>query len=331
MYHYFSLTRQKRCLNIFYGFVPGYDYGVSLRPMWDFKNEKLIGSISASNTMYDFSSFFTSILRFDANQNAGRKGVHIEFEGKRKKHLERYPVWATTFNIDYHDITNNAVDSTYYRTGEIAVAYTELELHNRPNPFLSYYLRTGIKTGIQNSQFLRFHMQTNFYYKFTKKYKAKLRIWAGGFLDTTDLPNQYLTYLSSNIDPDFRNGYIFNRTPDINDISIGIRQYDIGGPAMHGLILENDKIKGINKWLISANFEISVPKLPAKLFMDYAIIEGDENYFDLGLKKSFGPLMIILPLYQNWDDPSMINDKNWLAQRMRFSLSVSSFNFRDMF
>ena len=101
-------------------------------------------------------------------------------------------------------------------------------------------------------------MQTNIYYQFTKECKAKLRIWAGGFLDKSDLPQQYLTYLSGNIDPDFRNGYIINRTSDINDASVGIYQYDIGGPAIHGLILEDDRIKGVNKWLISTNFELSV-------------------------------------------------------------------------
>ena len=31
-----------------------------------------------------------------------------------------------------------------------------------------------------------------------------------------------------------------------------------------------------------------------------------------------------------WDDPKMIEDKNWMLDRMRFSLSVSSFNIRDI-
>ncbi len=182
-----------------------------------------------------------------------------------------------------------------------------------------------------NSQFLRFNFQTNIYYKFTKKYKAKLRIWAGGFLDTSDLPQQYLTYLSGNIDPDFRNGYIINRTPEVNDASVGIHQYDIGGPSMHGLILEGEKMMGVNNWVISANFHISVPKVPAKPFMDCAVVEGDEIYFNFGLKKSFGPIMVILPLYQSWDNSPLIKDGNWLLDRLRFSVSVSSFSIRNMF
>jgi hypothetical protein len=207
-----------------------------------------------------------------------------------------------------------------------------MELYNRPNPFLTYYFRTAVKTGIVNSQFLRFNLQTNIYYKFTKKLKAKLRIWAGGFLDATDLPRQYRTYLSGNIDPDFRNNYLFNRTADVNDASIGTRQYDIGGPSLHGLILdENGKMLGVDSWVISANFEMNIPKVPGKPFMDAAIIPGEEPYFDFGLKKSFGPLSIIMPLYQSWDEKPFITDTDWALDRLRFSLTLSGFTMRDLF
>ena len=241
-------------------------------------------------------------------------------------------MWKTIFNIDYHNILENAVDSEYYDSGESATGYAEMELYNRPNPFLTYYFRTAVKTGIVNSQFLRFNLQTNIYYKFTKKLKAKLRIWAGGFLDVTDLPRQYRTYLSGNIDPDFRNNYLFNRTADVNDASIGTRQYDIGGPSLHGLILdENGKMLGVDSWVISANFEMNIPKVPGKPFMDAAIIPGGDSYFDFGLKKTFGPLSIIMPLYQSWDETPFVTDTDWVLDRLRFSLTISGFNARSMF
>ena len=319
-------------LNFYNGFVPGYDYGIGFRPMWDFLNEQLVGSFSASKTVYGLGSFYSSNFSFDAARNSGRTGAHFEFKGKRKKHLERFPVWETIFNIDYHNILENAVDSEYYDSGESATGYAEMELYNRPNPFLTYYFRTAVKTGIVNSQFLRFNLQTNIYYKFTKKLKAKLRIWAGGFLDATDLPRQYRTYLSGNIDPDFRNNYLFNRTADVNDASIGTRQYDIGGPSLHGLILdENGKMLGVDNWVISANFEMNIPKVPGKPFMDAAIIPGEELYFDFGLKKSFGPLSIIMPLYQSWDETPFITNTDWVLDRLRFSLTISGFNARSMF
>ena len=243
-------------------------------------------------------------------------------------------MWKTIFNIDFHNILENAVDPDYYDSGAVATGYAELELYNRPNPFLTYYFRSAIKTGIVNSQFLRINLQTNIYYKFTKKLKAKIRIWAGGFLDTTNLPRQYHTYLSGNIDPDFRNNYLFNRTAEINDASIGTRQYDIGGPSLHGLVLIDDSTNtmlGVDDWVISANFEMNIPKMPGKPFIDMAIIPWGESYFDFGLKKTFGPLSIIMPLYQSWDETPFVTDTDWVLDRLRFSLTLSGFTMRDLF
>ena len=174
-------------------------------------------------------------------------------------------------------------------------------------------------------------MQANIYYNFTKKIKTKLRIWAGGFIDNDDIPKQYHIYLSGNIDPDFRNNFLINRTADVNDISIGGGQYDIGGPSIHGLVLKNNKMLGVDKWVISANFDITVPKFPGKPFVDIAVVEGEEPYIDLGVKKSFGPIAFIIPLYQSWDDTPLIENEDWLLDRIRIQLNVSSFNFRNLF
>ena len=131
----------------------------------------------------------------------------------------------------------------------------------------------------------------------------------------------------TDIDPDFRKNYIFNRTPDLNDASIGTRQYHIGGPSLHGLILdENGKMLGVDSWVISANFEMNIPKVPGKPFMDAAIILGEEPYFDFGLKKYFGPMSIIMPVYQSWDETPFVTDTDWILDRLRFSLTLSGFN-----
>ncbi len=319
-------------LNFFHGYVPGYDYGIVMRPLWDSKNEQLIGTIKYMRNLYGWQNYYASTFKVDISRNAGRSGAHVEFEGRKKEHLKRYPVWSTTLSMDYHNILEEAVDPSYYRFGEVTVGFAEIELHHRPNPLLSYYFRSALKTGIINSQFLRFNIQANIYYKFTKKIKTKLRIWVGGFIDKEDLPQQYQTYLSGNIDPDFRNNSIFNRTSDLNDISIGTRQFDIGGPAIHGLVLDNGKMLGVDKWVISANFDITVPKLPGKPFIDMAIVEGQDPYIDFGLKKSFGPIVIVVPLYQNWEkEDQLVTDSDWLYERMRISLNISNFNIRNLF
>ena len=65
--------------------------------------------------------------------------------------------------------------------------------------------------------------------------------------------------------------------------------------------------------------------------MDAAIIPGGDSYFDFGLKKTFGPLSIIMPLYQSWDEKPFITDTDWALDRLRFSLTLSGFTMRDLF
>ena len=305
-----------------HGYLNGYDYGISALPMWDFNNNNLIGNLKYKKIFYDVAKYYKSELKFEFKRNAGRSGIHLEFEGKRKQHLNRYPVYTTTLSLDYNDILDGAVDSIYYESGQTGVGYAEFELHNRPDPFLNYYVKAGLKIGYLESNFARLHAQTNLYYNFTKKIKTKLRLWLGGFLIDENVPGQYLTYLSGNIDPDFRNNSLFNRTGTENNISIGTRQYDVQGPSIHGIVLDNDRLLGIKKWIFSANIETTVPKLPVKPFIDIALVEDVKPYYDMGIKKSFGPITVILPLYQSWDKDKLAKDSQWIIDRLRFSFSL---------
>ena len=88
---------------------------------------------------------------------------------------------------------------------------------------------------------------------------------------------------------------------------------------------------GVDDLLISANFEMNIPKIPGKTFMDAATIPGGDSYFDFGLKKSFGPLSIIMPLYQSWDETPFVANTDWILDRLRFSLTLSGFNARSLF
>ena len=166
----------------------------------------------------------------------------------------------------------------------------------------------------------------------SKKIRTSLRIWAGGFIHSNNLPNQYRTYLSGGVDPDFRSSSIFNRTGQANDISIGSRQFILDGPSLHGLVLnDNGKMKTGDDWLISINSEISLPKIPGKLFADAAFIYNKDVYFDLGWKTSLGFVSLIIPIYQSWDEQSYPENKHWLLDRMRFSINLPNFNIRGLF
>jgi len=97
------------------------------------------------------------------------------------------------------------------------------------------------------------------------------------------------------------------------------------------LVLDHGKMLGVDTWVVSANFDITVPKLPGKPFIDLALVEGGDSYIDFGLKKSFGPLEIIMPLYKSWDEDGFVTDTDWLLKRMRISLSISNFNIQNLF
>jgi len=88
---------------------------------------------------------------------------------------------------------------------------------------------------------------------------------------------------------------------------------------------------GVDDWVMSVNFDIGIPKIPGRPFVDFAIVGDRKPYVDFGLKKTIGPLEFIFPLYQNWDEDSFVQDVDWLKQRMRIKLNIPNVNFRSLF
>ena len=43
--------------------------------------------------------------------------------------------------------------------------------------------------------------------------------------------------------------------------------------------------KSFDDWLISVNFDITIPKIPGKPFIDLASVMGENPYIDIGIKK----------------------------------------------
>ena len=91
-------------------------------------------------------------------------------------------------------------------------------------------------------------------------------------------------------------------------------------------------MKSFDDWLISINFDITIPKVPGKPFVDLASVIGENPYIDVGIKKSLGPLLIILPLYQSWDiESTTVTDVDWIINRMRISVDIREFNIQNIF
>ena len=153
-------------------------------------------------------------------------------------------------------------------------------MHNKPDPFLNYYFRSAIQTGLVHAQFVRLNVQTNIYYRFSKKISSRLRIWLGGFINKKNLPVQYRTYLSGSVDPDFYSNDIINRTSESNNLSLGSKQYEISGPSIRGLVTtDQENMLGIDDWVMSVNFDIGIPKLPGKPFFDIVILDASLPIF----------------------------------------------------
>lgn len=320
-------------LNFFHGLIPGYDHGIRLIPMWDFANNQLIGSLKLSKSHNGYAGFYYTDINLDLNKHSGQTGIHFKFTGSRKEHLKRYPVWTSTARIDYNDIQEGSVDSDYYTAGKVSTGNLEISMKNRPNPFLNYSFSTGFKFGLLESTFAKVHFATKLNYRLSKKIRTSLRVWASGYLQSQNIPQQHLTYLSGDIDPEFRSSSIFNRTANQNDLSVGLRQYIPGGPGMRGVLLDDysGKLKAADDWILSLNATLSLPKIPGKLFADAAVVISDNVYFDFGWQTSFGPITMLVPIYQSWDEQSYPEEKQWLLDRMRFSINLSNFNIRGLF
>jgi hypothetical protein len=100
------------------------------------------------------------------------------------------------------------------------------------------------------------------------------------------------------------------------------------GPNLRGLLFDADEIPFSSNELVWAlNIDQSLPYIPGKLFLDFAkVTEISENYFDFGLFYEFGPLSLIVPLYQSWDGQTTPDELQWLTERFRFEFSLSGFN-----
>ena len=320
-------------LNAFHGFLPGYNYGIRLHPMWDFEHNQLIGKIKFFKTKNQFAGFNSADFDVELNRHSGQTGLQLKFDGQRKEHLKRYPVWTTITKVNYNDILEGAVDSAYYSSGKSAVADLKISMRNRPDPFLNYSFAAGIKTGLMESSFSQLQFALNLNYRFTKKIRGSLRFWAGGFLQNQNVPRQYLTYLSGSVDPNFTMQSVFNRTLDQNDVSLGLRQFLSGGPGLRGIVTDeySGRLKGVDNWVISLNGTISLPKFPGKIFADAAWVANDDFYFDAGWQTSMGFITVYVPFYQSWDDCTCDDKTDMILNRIRFSLDLPNLNIRRLF
>jgi len=316
-------------LSLYSGFVPGYPYGISLVPVWDFEHERLSGSLYAQRTLYQIMGFRSLTFSSSISQYEGRSGGMIHISGLRRKPVVSTPASSVSAKLFYHDIDSIAVSPFYYTSG----ALTSLNLYGDysyiVNPFIFYSGGITFRSGYHQSAFSSVSLAGKVSWRYSKKLTVKVRGYVGSILFGEKIPNQYKLWMSGGVDPDFESGAIFNRTDNGGNnrgsrYDIYDEQYLQSGPALRGTLYASSEATA---W--GLNIDHSVPYIPLGIFLDVAGATDLEGmYTDLGIKMDMGFITLFFPLYQSWDEDSeFITNFTWLKTRARFEFSIPTTSF----
>lgn len=310
-------------LILYSGFIPGYRYGISLSPQWDFENNHLVGTIRAQKTFYRWSRFKTVNLSTVISDYSGRKGLKITFQGVVRKPIVATPSSTINVALFYHNIDSLAVNPLYYTAGKYVIGEWGAAYNHRPDPFLNYGGKINLKGDLKNGSFAKISFSGNLFWKYSKKLNLGGRFWIGSFLNNQDIPAQYQIWMSGGVDPDFENSFVFNRTDDggVSPVNVYDEEFIQEGPSMRGAYPTPSK-----KTAWAVNFNHSVPLVPLNLFLDLGKATDLKNtLIDGGLKISLSVFSFYFPLYQSWEEESKVpSNLDWIVDRARFEFSLPS-------
>jgi len=301
------------------GFIPGYFYGISLSPQWDFRHNILVGSVTAQKTFYKFFGFRKFSISSRLNNYSGRQGWQVDLNGTIRRAIEATPSISLKTSLFYHDLNSQAVDTTFYSPGRHSIVRTTVFYDHRPSAFIQYRSGIGFLTSFVRETFSQVYLTGEVNWRYYKKLSFNARYWVGGFLTGDMIPQQYRIWMSGGVDPNFQNYFILDRTGKNNKSPVNIydEQFISDGPSLRG-VMENASTS--SAWGI--NLDQSVPFIPVDLFVDIAGATDMEGiFFDAGLKLSFFVFHLYIPLYQSWDDDTTPTDLEWVKARLRFNIS----------
>ncbi len=313
---------------LYSGFIPTYRYGLSITPMWDFKHNKPVGSLSGEYTWYQVSKLRSLALSGGLKDLGNVKSQNLSFSGLIKKPIISSPSLTISGAVYHHEI-GEELNPVYYSEGEFTVAEFEAAFYHQVNPLLNYSVSIGGTKGMQDADFSKAFTTFSVDRRWSRSMRSNLRLWVGGFLGDGKIPYQFLNYLGGGVDPHFGNILVLDRSTDAESVfNIFDEQYEEEGPALKGrAIVEGEPIVS-REMAWGINLNQSIPKLPFQLFADFAgASDLKDTYFDAGLKIKMGVVSIFVPLYQNWDDDPTPNDLTWVKDRLRFELSMPNINF----
>ncbi|MFQ6676309.1 MAG: hypothetical protein ACE5LH_08215, partial [Fidelibacterota bacterium] len=301
------------------GFLPGYLWGFSVSPQWDFQHNRPAGAVSARRIFTRALGFRSLTLTGAAADYSGRQGVKLGVEGVLRKGVVSTPVVRVNGAVFFHRIRPDAVDTTFYDSGEHRVVSLGYSYGHRPNPFRNYSAEGGVVAGFRGGGFARIHLEGELRWRYSKKLATDVRAWIGGFVLRNTVPAQYRIWMSGGVDPDFEDRWVFNRTKNPEGpFNVYREQFIPFGPSLRGYTAA---FSTATAW--GLNVDQTLPFVPGGLFADVGgATDLEEVFVDGGLKISAGFLSLYVPLYQSWDTPSHATDLKWLRSRIRFEISL---------
>lgn len=313
-------------LRFYSGYIPTYSYGSHIGFGWDFNHHRVIGNIGGMKKMQGQWGFHSMEISGDLGQGSGRCGAQIEWEGTWKKPAISYPVSGMGFALYYHDLDSLALSPSLYSAGQYTILKGGWYYRDNSRAMVKYGLKGTLQTGLSGGSFTQIGLTGTIQKRWTKSMRINLRMFAGHLLGDT-VPRQYRWYVGGGIDPNFEQTFVFDRTADPSRYNIHDEQYIQDGPALRGRAIDDKSdviVATETVWAI--NLDQSLPKIPFKLFVDFAGgSDLTESLVDAGLKLDFQRIQLILPLYQSWDSDTTPTDKDWILDRLRFSISFSGF------
>lgn len=310
---------------LYSGFIPTLNYGISAKPMYDFANNQIVGSIKVQKTFYQIFGFRELKISTEYSDFEGRSGAKFSFDGLLRKPIYSTPATNLKATIYTHAIDRDAVTSRYYSSGKFMIGDIGIDYHDYSNPLIRYDFSTGITSSFCKNEFAKLYAMGKIRWRSSKKMTTYLRGWMGHFLNDKYIPRQYRNYLGGGVDPNFETGFVFNRL-NLTDNSwppIYERQYIEDGAGLRGVAMQGNRPLYSNETSWGINFTQVVKDLPIRIFVDYAGgTDLDEHYFDAGIQINLSSIIVYLPFYQSWDEESFIKDFDSLKERIRFEISI---------
>ncbi|MFC1527677.1 M1 family metallopeptidase [Candidatus Neomarinimicrobiota bacterium] len=312
---------------LFYsGFIPTYNYGVSVKPMWDLKNNRIIGSARIQKKFYQSFGFRSITLSAGYSDYYGRSGGKFSLKGIMRKPIVATPTMEFKANIYTHDIKQEAVTSKYYSTGKYMIGDINAKYSQKLSGLFKYSIEAGFTTSFCKNEFSKVHLVGDLKWRTSKISSTNLRGWVGSFLNDKFIPRQYRNYLSGGVDPNFNSNFIFNRQ-NIYDNTYPLiyeTQYIQDGPGLRGIVQNDYHTIYSNETSWGVNFTETFTDIPIEFFADFAGgTDLQDNYIDAGLTLDLNVFKIYIPIYQSWDEQSVLSGFDWAKERMRFEFSFS--------